>query len=161
MPEIHTPAPLFQLSDTNGENIRLKAFRGRENVVLVFNRGLACAFCRQHMHALRREYDAFRARHASILVVAPDRPEALREFWIQAGFPFPGLADPDHAVSGLYGQTVETFGRGRLPLVVVIAWDGRVRFRHEGESEADIPSTADLLKELDSINREPPASRLP
>jgi peroxiredoxin len=157
MPAEFPLAPLFQLEDTHGESIRLKSFRGRENVVLVFNRGLACAFCRQHMHTLRREADLFSKRHATILVVAPDRPEALKEFWTSAGFPFHGMADPDHAVAGSYEQKVETFGRGRMPLVVIIAWDGRIRFRHDATSEADIPSNAVLLGELDRINREPPA----
>jgi peroxiredoxin Q/BCP len=156
MPEPNPLAPQFQLTDTNGDSVRLRSFRGKENVILVFNRGLACAFCRRHMHLLRREYEAFRKRHSSILVIAPDRPDALRDFWAQEGFPFPALADPDHRVAGMYNQTVEMFGRGRMPLVVVVSWDGRIRFRHEGGSEADIPSNATLLREVDIINREPP-----
>ena len=34
------PAPDFALADTHGRTVRLSDFRGRENVVLVFMRGL-------------------------------------------------------------------------------------------------------------------------
>lgn len=34
-------APDFELTDTTGQTVRLSDFRGRKNVVLVFNRGFA------------------------------------------------------------------------------------------------------------------------
>jgi peroxiredoxin len=34
-------APDFELNDTSGRVVRLSDFRGRKNVVLVFNRGFA------------------------------------------------------------------------------------------------------------------------
>lgn len=41
MTKIHTDtaAPDFKLDDFNGKTVRLSDFRGRKNVVLVFNRG--------------------------------------------------------------------------------------------------------------------------
>ena len=38
--EIGTPAPDFELADLAGETVRLSDFRGRQPVLLVFNRGL-------------------------------------------------------------------------------------------------------------------------
>jgi peroxiredoxin len=151
-----TLAPAFRLPDLNGETVSLKSLRGKENVVLVFNRGLACAFCRQYMHSLRRDLNGFTVRHAAVLVVAPDHPDALREYWAREEIPLQVLADPDHRVAALYRQKVD-FGRGRMPLVVVVSWDGRMRFRQDGSSEADLPPPALLFEVLDRINREPPA----
>ncbi len=37
--ELHTPAPDFALTDFNGRDVRLSDFRGKKNVLLVFNRG--------------------------------------------------------------------------------------------------------------------------
>jgi len=37
--QLNTPAPDFTLSDVNDKSVRLADFRGRKNVVLVFNRG--------------------------------------------------------------------------------------------------------------------------
>lgn len=36
--EINTPAPDFSLPDLNGKTIALSDYRGKSNVVLVFNR---------------------------------------------------------------------------------------------------------------------------
>jgi peroxiredoxin len=37
--KISTPAPDFTLQDFNGRTVSLSDFRGRSNVLLVFNRG--------------------------------------------------------------------------------------------------------------------------
>jgi len=37
--EINAPAPDFGLADWQGQTVRLSDFRGRQHVVLVFNRG--------------------------------------------------------------------------------------------------------------------------
>jgi peroxiredoxin len=34
-----TPAPDFELADSEGRKVRLSDFRGKKDVVLVFNRG--------------------------------------------------------------------------------------------------------------------------
>ena len=36
---LHTPAPEFTLADFQGRPVRLADYRGRQHVVLVFNRG--------------------------------------------------------------------------------------------------------------------------
>ncbi len=36
---INTPAPDFELSDYHGQPVRLSDYKGRTNVLLVFNRG--------------------------------------------------------------------------------------------------------------------------
>lgn len=36
---IHTPAPGFTLADFNGRPVSLSDYRGKRNVLLVFNRG--------------------------------------------------------------------------------------------------------------------------
>ncbi len=37
--ELNTPAPDFTLTDWQGQPVQLSQFRGRQHVVLVFNRG--------------------------------------------------------------------------------------------------------------------------
>ena len=36
---LNTPAPDFELADYAGKTVRLSDFRGRTNILLVFNRG--------------------------------------------------------------------------------------------------------------------------
>lgn len=37
--ELHQKAPDFSLTDFKGQTVQLSAFEGRQNVLLVFNRG--------------------------------------------------------------------------------------------------------------------------
>lgn len=154
MPETESAAPEFELADTQGYPVSLATFRGRLNVVLVFNRGLACPFCRRYLTQLRWDAPAFEARRAVILAIAPDRPEQVRLHWEREELPFPGFADPDHRVASLYRQTVDLFGRGRLPSIVLVDRRGQIRYRYDGASAPDLPANELLLAELDRINRE-------
>jgi peroxiredoxin len=36
---LNTPAPDFELADYEGQTVRLADFQGKQNVLLVFNRG--------------------------------------------------------------------------------------------------------------------------
>jgi peroxiredoxin Q/BCP len=157
VPNARPIAPDFELPDTQGNNVRLTTFRGKENVVLLFNRGFASPFCRARMAELRRDTKEFLVRHAAILIVAPDPPEMVREYWQQEDFPFPALLDTGHQVAARYHQYVDLYKKGRLPLTIIVGWDGRIRYRHEGTNEADIPCNSDLLEQLDLILHEPPA----
>lgn len=156
MSETSPRAPDFQLVDTRGYPVTLYTFRDHTNVVLVFNRGLACPFCRQHLTQLRRDFDAFEARRAVILVIDPDRPDQIHEYWKREELPFPGFSDADNLVSSLFRQNVDIFHTGRLPSVILIDRTSRIRYRYDGKSAPDIPSTETLLAELDRINKETP-----
>jgi peroxiredoxin len=151
------PAPLapdFQLVDTQGYPVTLSTFRGRANVILIFNRGLACPFCRRHLAELRRQSAAFEARHTVILAIDPDRPDQVRDFWKQEDLPFPGFADAGNKLASLYRQPVDMYHAGRLPCAVIIDRSGRIRYRHDGSSAPDVPSPEILLAELDKIDRD-------
>jgi len=101
---------------------------------------------------LRLDYQAFRDRGAEILVIGPEGRDAFAREWAANGYPFVGLADPDHAVAGLYGQQVKLLRLGRLPALAVVDRDGRVRYRHYGESIRDIASNDAVLAALDAVS---------
>jgi peroxiredoxin len=154
LPESNSPAPEFELADAQGYPVSLATFHGRLNVLLVFNRGLACPFCRRYLTQLRWDAPAFESRRAVILAITPDRPEQVRSYWEREQLPYPGFADPDHRVASLYRQSVDLFGQGRLPSVVMVDRRGEIRYRYDGTSAPDLPSSETLLGELDRINRE-------
>jgi peroxiredoxin Q/BCP len=103
------------------------------------------------MAQLRRDYDAFVARGAEIVAVAPDDPDALRQYWSKEQIPFVGLADPEHKVSKLYGQQVKLLRLGRMPALTIIDQSGHVRLAHYGESMRDIPDNRDVLEFLSAM----------
>lgn len=106
------------------------------------------------MAQLRQDYAEFVARDAEVLIVGPDGPRAFIRTWGQEGFQFPGLADPQHKVADLYRQEVNLIKLGRMPALLVIDKQGKIRYEHYGESMSDIPLNQDVLKLLDQLNEE-------
>ena len=106
------------------------------------------------MAQLRQDYGQFAQRDTEILIVGPEDREAFVQQWDKEGFPFVGLADPDHKVAGQYGQQVKLLKMGRMPALMVIDKQGQVRFKHYGNSMSDIVSNRELFEVLDDVNAE-------
>ena len=106
------------------------------------------------MAQLRQDYKKFIGRETEILVVGPDDKKAFSDYWDKHDLPFVGLPDPDHHVSNLYGQEVILLQMGRMPAQVLIDKSGRIRYRHLGNSMADITDNNKVLSMLDELNQE-------
>ena len=106
---------------------------------------------------MRQDYQEFVARDAEVLIIGPDGPRAFQRTWQQEGFPYPGLADPQHKVADAYNQQVNLLKLGRMPALIVVDKRGQIRFEHYGESMSDIPLNQAVLELLDELNREPVA----
>jgi peroxiredoxin len=96
-------APLLRLPSGQGREIGIADYRGRNNVIVWFTKGMACAFCRQHMSQLARGYPQFRAQGAEILEVTPTKPDRARFYVQKFGIPFPYLCDPDRGARQAWG----------------------------------------------------------
>jgi hypothetical protein len=46
-----------------------------------------------------------------------------------------------------------------MPALIVVDMDGKIRYRHHGESMSDIPSNEELLPLLDELNKERESKR--
>jgi len=145
------PAPDFDVVDFRGDAVKLSAYRGRSNVLIVLNRGLICPYCRKHLTELARRYDEFRRRNTEIIAVGADSAPAFERFWIAADIPFIGVPDTDRTVLRRYGQQVRLMRLGRLPAVVLVDREGIVRWVHYGGSMMDVPPTDEILRVLDEM----------
>jgi len=106
------------------------------------------------MAQLRRGYQEFLIRNAEIIAVGPESADTFTKWWSEHDMPFPGLPDPTHTVSKLYGQQVKLLKLGRLPAQLVIDKKGLIRFVHHGNSMSDIIENNKILLLLDQLNRE-------
>lgn len=106
------------------------------------------------MAQLRQDYKQFAQRDAQVIIVGPEDRQAFADYWAKEQLPFIGLPDPDHIVSGRYGQEVKLLKMGRLPAMMVIDKQGQVVQSHYGDSMRDIPANSDVLATLDSANAE-------
>jgi peroxiredoxin len=106
------------------------------------------------MAQLRRDYSAFLAQDAVILVIGPEGPASFKSYFERHDLPFIGLPDPSHKVLKLFGQQVKLFKWGRMPAQVLVDKQCFARFVHYGQSMSDIPDNAELIGLLAAI--EPP-----
>jgi len=106
------------------------------------------------MAQLRQRYNEYAQREAEIIVVGPETRKNFVRYWRRERFPFVGVPDPDHEVADLYGQEVNLLKLGRMPTLIVIDREGRVRFQHHGDSMSDIPADQEVLALLDRLNEE-------
>lgn len=108
------------------------------------------------MAQLRQDYQKFVDRHAEVIAVGPEDERVFSNFWHNERMPFIGLADHKHVVANLYGQKVDPLKLGRMPALVVVDKEGKIRYQHYGNSMSDIPSNEKILSLLDDLNKEVP-----
>ena len=125
-------APDFTLKDQNNQVVRLRDFRGRKAVLLVFYPFTFTGTCRGELTAVRDNLDAFQNETVQVLAVSVDSVYSHKVWAVQEGFDFPLLADfwPHGAVARSYGVFNPETGfanRGTF----LIAPDGVIRFAEE------------------------------
>ncbi len=140
-------APPFTLASTDGSNVSLSDYAGR-NVLLYFNEGVGCDACFYQTVELENNADRLEAAGIELLPIVVNPVDQVRNELDQFGIRTPYLIDADGRVSKDYG----VMGKGmhaNLPGhgFVFIDGDGRVRWSKEYPSM--YASTSELLTAVD------------
>jgi len=106
------------------------------------------------MAQLRQDFQKFIDRDAEVIVVGPEDLDGFARWWHENQMPFIGIPDPKHDIAKLYSQEFKIFKGGRLPALVVIDKEGKIRLEHYAESPSDIPPDDKILALLDDLNKE-------
>ena len=96
---------------------------------------------------MREDIDRFTGSGAKVVAVAPDSPEGVARFVRERDYPFPVLADTDHAVFDAYDVASRLSSLGQRPAVFVVDREGIVRFDSIGTQQWQIPSNDTVLAE--------------
>lgn len=150
--KLYDQATDFSLTATNGEEVTLSSFAGKQNVFLIFNRGFSCPFCRRHMTNVQKDYALFQARRTEVITVGPNTAKEFQRFWEAQQMPFIGLSDVGNRVAKLYFQEFNILKFGWVPALFVIDMQQRIRFVHYGKGMSDIPDNQVILSVLDEIS---------
>ena len=105
---------------------------------------------------LRQDYQQFVDHNSEVIAVGPENAKSLSAYWRREKIPFIGIPDPAHIIAKQFGQEVNPFKMGRMPALIVIDKEGRIRYEHYGASMSDIPSNEHILSLLDELNKEAP-----
>ena len=96
---------------------------------------------------MREDIDRFTGGGAKVVAVAPDSPDGVARFVRDRDYPFPLLADTDHAVFDAYDVASRLSSLGQRPAVFVVDRQGIVRFDSIGTQQWQIPSNDTVLAE--------------
>jgi peroxiredoxin Q/BCP len=132
LPQAGQPAPDFTLPSTEGTDVSLSSFRGKQAVVLYFYPRDDTPGCTAEACSFRDLRSLFHENGAEILGVSPDTVKSHKKFQDKHQLTFTLLADPDHAVAEQYGvwQLKKYMGRqymGIARTTFVIDRDGKIK----------------------------------
>ena len=111
-------APLFTLTDQNGEKVALKNLRGR-NVIVYFYPKDDTPGCTKEACGFRDLHSDFEAADTVILGISPDGAESHQSFIDKFDLPFTLLSDPDRKVMEKYGAYGEKVMYGKKTMGVI------------------------------------------
>jgi len=100
---------------------------------------------------LRDDIDRFNQAGAQLAAIAPDTTEGVARFVRDGDYPFPLLADVEHAVFDAYDVVSTLMSLGQRPALFVVDRDGTVRFDSIGTQQWQIPSNDNVLSVISSL----------
>ena len=106
------------------------------------------------MSQLRQDYQKFVESNTEVVVVGPEDAKTFSTWWHDHQMPIVGIPDPQHDIAKLYSQQFKLLRGGRLPALVVIDINGKIRLLHYADLPGDIPSDEDVLTLLEKLNQE-------
>ena len=116
--EVGRIPPAFRLPSGQGPEVGPEDYRGRQNVVVWFTKGMGCPFCRRQMTQLVHAYPDLKALNAEILEVTSTPADRARLYVSNYRIPFPYLCDPDYRVRRSWGLEKRSHSLGWYALKV-------------------------------------------
>lgn len=173
-PKPGEPMPPFVLPSQSGELVALEDFTRRGPVVVSFNRGHWCPFCKIELRTLAAYHDEISRRGACVVSILPDRQVYIERLREETGSKIVLLSDIDNGYAlslGLVmwlGERVKELMKGRgyhlesyqgndgwfvpLPATFVVGADGLVISRH---LDPEFRTRMDVDEILASLARSP------
>lgn len=97
---------------------------------------------------MAREYPDLKRAGIEVMVLAPDRADALASYWHQHALPFRVASDPGGKTLRALGQEVRWSRLGRMPALVAVQKGGQIMATHYGTSMQDVGDTASFVARL-------------
>lgn len=94
-PRLGAQMPGFTLPDESGRLVNLDALLQSGPLVVNFNRGHWCPYCRLELRSLAAHHDRIRALGASVVSIMPDSAQFTADYAQANDLPFPVLSDID------------------------------------------------------------------
>jgi thioredoxin-dependent peroxiredoxin len=97
-----TPAPTFQVQDSQGKHIKLQDYAGKWLLLSFFRNG-ACAMCNLRVHQLIQKFPTLQIHGLEVVTVFESPISSIRQHVGKQDAPFPIVPDPEAQLYALYG----------------------------------------------------------
>jgi peroxiredoxin len=113
----------------DGKTRTLAEYNGKP-VIVIFYLGYGCLHCAEQLKEMTKKIDRFRNAGFEVVAISTDKQENLKRAYadLEAGFPFPLLADPEMNVFRQY-RCYDDFEKAALHGTFVIDRNGLVRWQ--------------------------------
>ena len=145
-------APDFTLSTQSGEQVSLKDFLGKRNIVLYFYPADNTPGCTAEACAFRDSYEVFKGAGAEVIGISTNSAASHQQFAAKHRLPFILLSDPKGIVRKRYGVSA-TFGLLPGRVTYIIDTQGIVRHLFIDQWHAT-RHVSDALKTLEALRDE-------
>jgi peroxiredoxin len=95
--------PALTLPAAGGGEVRVRAYRGRRALCLIFVHGAACSACRDYLTGALHSYAAYAEEDGEVIAVLPDSPANAVALRADLALPFPVAVDAAGAACRRYG----------------------------------------------------------
>jgi peroxiredoxin Q/BCP len=143
-------APDFTLISASGQNVSLKDYIGKKNIVLYFYPKDNTPGCTREARAFRDNYEIFKEMGAEVIGISSDSLEKHQEFVKKHNLPFVLLSDEEKKARTQFGVP-STLGLIAGRVTYIIDKKGVVRhiFSSQFQPTKHIDEAIDFLKKLE------------
>jgi len=118
MPAVGEQAPDFELTNQDGETVKLSDFRGKKVILFAYPKA-GTSGCTTQACGFRDEFPQITESNAVVLGISPDEPDKLKKWQEKEGLPYDLLSDPDHTTLEAWGAWGEKSMYGKKYMGVI------------------------------------------
>jgi thioredoxin-dependent peroxiredoxin len=107
-------APNFEVTDANGNAIKLDQLKGKK-VYVAFFRYAGCPICNFRIHELIQNYDSIKSEGYNIIAIYESSNATLKDYLADTPVPFSIVGDPDLKLYKKYGVEKSFWKTMRTP----------------------------------------------
>jgi thioredoxin-dependent peroxiredoxin len=142
--KIGDKAPLFILKNQSNQEIALKDYKGKKNVLLIFYPGDNTPGCKKQLCAIRDDFSKFEKLDTIVFGINHADDKSHQKFIDKNSFSFDLLIDTDYKVSTKYKALRIILGYKSIKRsVVLIDKEGKIVFLKRG-----MPTDKEILETL-------------
>jgi len=151
MIEVGAAAPDFELSDQDGETVKLEDLRGQRSLLVFYPLDFS-EVCTDQLNVYQEVVPQLEERGVELYGVSVDSAFAHKAFQQQLGISFPLLADfhPKGEVAERYGVYIPERGHNQRALVLIDE-DLKVAWAHQSPTPLEIPGANLIFDALEQL----------